>query len=405
MDAHRASNLRLQAALASAFALASSAAMSATPAPAAKEPIKVGWVTELSGPWHNSGEACLAALDIARDEINSTGGANGHPLEFIVKDDATDRPLAVQATKELDQAGVVVVSGPTSSDAAEAIHGYVEAQHLPFVAPVAASLKLTTPGTRWTFRMEPDANGWGYAMAKFVEDRHPGAKVGILYSNFAATSSAATGFRAEAKRGKLDILMDTGYPRGTTTGGDAVAKLKAMNPDYVFVFGDGQGKDGFDQTLTGELLAAGFKPDQLLHPHGSATQILAWGAPSVGSYYGTFFDAGIDTLSPAAHTFLDKVKAKTGRDGAYIENNCYVTAHFLREAIAKSGNDRKRLQATLRKIDSKELTTGLPIRFDADGARREYMYVMQTTAADPKSYRARQVFYTEWDAKTALAGQ
>src|SRR6185503_383643 len=77
--------------------------------------------------------------------------------------------LAVAAARNLDAPSkVLALSGPTSSDTALAIYGYAEQNKVPFVVPVAAFPQLTKPGTRYTFRIEPDAAGWGYAIAQLV---------------------------------------------------------------------------------------------------------------------------------------------------------------------------------------------------------------------------------------------
>ncbi len=40
----------------------------------------------------------------------------------------------------------------------------------------------------------------------------------------------------------------------------------------------------------------------------------------------------------------------------------------------------------------------MPIEFDKNGARKEYIYFMQITSVEgKKTYKSKQVFYTEWD--------
>ena len=93
---------------------------------------------------------------------------------------------AVAAARNLDVSDkVVALSGPTSSGAALAMYGCAEQQKIPFLVPVAALPQLTKPGTRYTFRIEPDAPGWGRSIAKFAEKTRPGARVAIMYSDAA----------------------------------------------------------------------------------------------------------------------------------------------------------------------------------------------------------------------------
>jgi len=160
------------------------------PSPAAAhakgDPIKIGWISELSGTWSFFGNTGITAAQIAEEEINANGGVLGRPLQIIPMDNRTDPAQAASAARMLDtQNKVLALSGPTSSDTALAVYGYAEQNQVPFVVPVAAFPRLTRPGTQWTFRLEPDAVGWGYAIVKFVEKVKPGASIALIYSDFA----------------------------------------------------------------------------------------------------------------------------------------------------------------------------------------------------------------------------
>ena len=49
-------------------------------------------------------------------------------------------------------------------------------------------------------------------------------------------------------------------------------------------------------------------------------------------------------------------------------------------------------------MNIKELTSGTPIHFDANGARKEYMYFMQIVSVDGKrNYKSKQLSYFEWN--------
>ena len=92
-------------------------------------PIKIGFVTELTGPWTFFGTSCVAGLKMATDEINKAGGVLKRPLEFIVTDNQTNSSQALAASRNLDvNDKVLALSGPTSSDVALAVYGYAEQQ-------------------------------------------------------------------------------------------------------------------------------------------------------------------------------------------------------------------------------------------------------------------------------------
>lgn len=382
--------------MAAGLAAAGALAFAGYAAAQSTAPIKIGFVTELTGPWTFFGSSCVAGLKLAQTEINKAGGALKRPLEFVVVDNQTNPSQAVAASRNLDVTDKVVgLSGPTSSDTALAMYGYAEQNKVPFLVPVAAFPQLTKPGTRYTFRLEPNAAGWGYAMAKFIEQKKPGAKVALMYSDAALMRAITAGFRYQAPRSKLNVVQDIMFPQGSSDATVQAAQVKAANPDFVIVIGAG----AFDNTITNQLLDLGIKSDQLIHPYGITTQVFNWGPRSVGSYYGTFFDHSLEGVTPEGRQFIKNFEAANGRPPSYVENFCYTTAYVFKEALQLAGSaEREKLREALSRIKSKETTSGVPIQFDKNGARKEYIYYLQIGSVDgKKTYKAKQVFYTEWD--------
>ena len=382
-----------------AVGLAAAALTLAGPAQAQpRDPIKIGFVTELTGPWTFFGTSCVAGLNMALDEINKAGGVLGRPLEFLIQDNQTNPSAAVAAARNLDvNDKVVALSGPTSSDTALAIYGYAEQQKLPYLVPVAAFPQLTKPGTRYTFRIEPDAAGWGYTIAKFIEERKPGAKTAIMYSDTGVARAIVAGYRYQAPRSKLTIAADLMFPQGSSDATVQAAQVKAANPDFVVVAGAG----AFDNVLTNQLLDLGIKTEQIIHPYGMTTQVFGWGSRSVGSIYGTFFDLGLDKVTPEGKLFIERFDRAHSRPPSYVENYCYNTPFIFKEALEAAGSvDREKLRNALSQLNTKELTSGIPITFDKNGARKEYMYFMQIVSVDGKrTYKSKQLYYNEWDAE------
>lgn len=364
------------------------------PAAAQQPPVKVGFVTELTGPWTFFGTSCVAGLKLADPLINTAGKRR---IEFVTIDNQTQPAQAVAAARSLDvQEKVLLLSGPTSSDTALAMYGYAEQNKVPFLVPVAAFPQLTKPGTRYTFRLEPNAAGWGYAIAEFVAKQKPGAKIALVYSDFALMRAISAGLKYQAPKSGLKIEPEIVFPQGSNDATVQAAQVLAAKPDYVVVIGAG----GFDNTLTNQLLDIGIKPNQIIHPYGITTQVLNWGKRSVGSYYGTFFDSNLDNLTAEGKAFVKTFTDQNGRPPSYVENFCYTTAMLIREILdanPEAADDREKFREALSKVKSKESTSGIPIEFDKNGARKEYIYFMQMTDVVDKSYKSKAVFYTEWD--------
>src|SRR5258708_14818773 len=296
----------------------------------AQGPVKIGFVTELTGPWAFFGTSCVAGLKLADPQINPAGKRR---IEFVTIDNQTQPAQAVAAARNLDvQSKVLALSGPTSSDTALAIYGYAEQNKVPFVVPVAAFPQLTKPGSRYTFRIEPDAAGWGYAIAQFVAKQKPSAKIALVYSDFALMRAIAAGLKYSAPKAGLKIEPEIIFPQGSNDATVQAAQVLAAQPDFVVPIGAG----GVDNPPTHQLLRIGVKPGQVIPPVAITTQVRNWGKRSAGSYFGTFFDSNLDELTAEGKSFVDQFRSQNDRPPSYIENYSYVPAHIILEPLDKT---------------------------------------------------------------------
>lgn len=362
------------------------------PAVAQDLPVKIGWNTELSGPFTFAGNACLDAANLAEQEVN----ASGKNIELIVRDNQTNPAQAAAVARALDtQDKVDLLSGPTNADASLAAYGYAEQAGLPYLVPVASFPQLTQPGTKQTFRMEPDSVGWGYAMVKFIKKMKPDSTIGIMVNDLAINRAIIAGFEYQAEKDGLKIVDSVIFPQTSTDATVQVAQMKAKNPDYILVSG---AASAFDATLTTQLLDLGFKPEQLIHPFGTAKVVLNWTERSTGSYFGTFFDKGLSSLTDKGKEFVMKFREAKGYSPGFVENYCYNTVLFIGELVANGAHDRDTIRAALRGANTNEATTGVPITFDENGARIAYMYLMKIEGMTKDDFAAKQVDYMEWTA-------
>ena len=63
----------------------------------AQEPIRIGVLLPLTGPFAKNGTENWEAMQIARDMINERGGVNGRKIEFV-NGDATSPAAAISET-------------------------------------------------------------------------------------------------------------------------------------------------------------------------------------------------------------------------------------------------------------------------------------------------------------------
>jgi branched-chain amino acid transport system substrate-binding protein len=107
--------------LVAAIAALSLGAASASAVPANGEPVFFGVSGPLTGPNAQYGAQWKAGFDLALDEINSQGGINGHPLQYVFEDSQSDPRQAVGiAQKFVDDKRILIELGDFSSPASMA---------------------------------------------------------------------------------------------------------------------------------------------------------------------------------------------------------------------------------------------------------------------------------------------
>ena len=125
----------LVAALAVAGCSSGGSASSGGGASGDKEPIKVGAILSLTGPYAALGAAEKKALDLEVQRLNDAGGVAGHTIEVVVEDDATDEAKAVAAAAKLiDQDQVVAILGATGTGQSMAIRGDIDRAGIPQIS-------------------------------------------------------------------------------------------------------------------------------------------------------------------------------------------------------------------------------------------------------------------------------
>ena len=83
--------------------------------PASKDTIRFGALFSMTGSAAESGFGQLSGARLAVDTINAQGGIDGVQLQLVVRDDGTDKNLAVRAAQALQTQGLEVVLGTSTS--------------------------------------------------------------------------------------------------------------------------------------------------------------------------------------------------------------------------------------------------------------------------------------------------
>ena len=202
---------------------------------AEKKPYKVGASLDISGPASFLGEPERNTLVMMQEKINLGGGINGHPLELIIYDNATDTTKHVMATKRLiEQDQVLAIIGPSTSGNSLAGIPVIEKAGLPNIS-LGASIKIVQPVKKWVFKtVKSDALN---LTKMLTHAQKMGAKkVAMIYADTSYGVSGKEEFDKIAPKLGFTIVASETYGDKDTDMTAQLTKIKASGAEVIMVW-------------------------------------------------------------------------------------------------------------------------------------------------------------------------
>src|SRR5215203_492166 len=146
--------------------------------------IKVGNINPYSGPASAYGQIGKT-IEAYFKKVNADGGVNGRKINFISYDDAYSPPKAVeQARKLVESDEVLLIFQSLGTPSNTAIQKYLNDKKVPQLFVATGATKFGDPKNfPWTMGWQPTYQTEGRIYAKYILDKLPQAKIGILYQN------------------------------------------------------------------------------------------------------------------------------------------------------------------------------------------------------------------------------
>lgn len=218
----------LRPTLSAAFA----AALLASTAIAAADPIKIGFVATLSGPPAALGVHMRNGFQLAIEELG--GKLGGQPTEVIVVDDELKPDVAVTKVKALiERDKVDVVAGVVFSNVMMAIAKPVFESETFLVSGNAGPSPLAGAGCSPYFFSASYQNDQNHETMGAYAQSKGYKKVVLMTPNYQAGKDSMAGFKRAFKGEVLDEIF---VPLGQLDFSAELAKIAAAGPDAVFTF-------------------------------------------------------------------------------------------------------------------------------------------------------------------------
>ncbi len=321
------------------LSVAAALALSLPGAAGAAGPVKVGFINSITGPQAPIGETMTNGLELALEDLK----AKGVNVQVIRQDDTGKPDKAISAIEQLatgDEVSVVV--GPYTSACAAAVAKQTEQYQVAQVVPAASKEDLTRLGYKWVFRV----NAPGHVYAKSLIDAATSfgkpASIAFIYeSTDFGSSLSKVGKEYAAKKG-LKVVADEAYQSGSPDYRSTLTKVKAANPDLVFMIS--YVADAV--LLMRQSREIGLKPQAFLGGGAGYDHVNFEKEAAISTNVFSVTQWTPDS-SPAAEDFAKRYQAKFGKRPTYHAACTYVATVAAAEAAVKAGGDRAKTRENL----------------------------------------------------------
>jgi len=348
-------------------------ALGILPAEAQKGPIRIGFMSSLTGPLSPNGKDMLNSFELFLEEQG--GKLAGREVKLVTEDDAGNPATDLTKLRGMAEGqGIQILVGPLSAALGYAIRDYIDSKKLPAIFPIVSGEDITQR-KRSPYIVR---TGWSSAQpshpfGKWVYDNLKYRRIAMIGYDFAFGWEVAAGFHRTFEESGGQIVQKLWPPLGTTDFGPYIAQLK-RDVDAVYAVFSGADALRFAK----QYEDAGLKARLPLVGGGTFTDehvLRTMGDEVLGVITALHYSAALTT--PGNQKFARTYEGKFKQVPSYYSEGTYVAGLQLKRALEGLSGDAEsveRLVGTLRKTELADTPRG-PIRFDDYGNPIQNIYV------------------------------
>lgn len=201
--------------------------------------IRVGMITDLTGPLAFVGQEASAGARLYLDHINAGGGVHGRKIELIVEDDGYQPPRTIAAFRKLvDQDRVFCFAGNMGTSTTTATFPFIERERIPLIAPGTFASAMHTPPKQYLFAKDPSYNIQAWIIAKYIleVEKADAPRLAVLYQDDDYGQDGLRGLREAAEHYGLPIVAEESYKKGAVDFSTQVLNLRKADPTHVVLW-------------------------------------------------------------------------------------------------------------------------------------------------------------------------
>lgn len=199
----------------------------------AAEPIKIGVVSTLTGPYAEWGTFQVNGLKLALEDINKAGGILGRQVELRIEDNASTNPGTVLSfTKLFTDPEVKGIVGPIASTQIQAASPAIAKSGVPTMIG-GADPSLTHIDNKWVFRARPNDLFSSKVIADFGVNTLKLRKWAIVHATDAFGNGGARALTEELQKLGITPVLDQGYTSNSQDFAPVVLAVKKSGAEVL----------------------------------------------------------------------------------------------------------------------------------------------------------------------------
>jgi branched-chain amino acid transport system substrate-binding protein len=311
------------------------------------EPIRLGWLTALTGPGSSAGIGFDRGLRFGVDEINGAGGVNGRKIEIIARDTQGDPTKCVNAVQEMiNRLRTHVIWGPVNSGESLAVTPIIARARMPNLFPGVVDQLADPVKYPSAFRVAASNTQWSEAAHRYCLQILKIKDIAVVADTTGYGTSAADQSEAMLKHDGANVVgkylieaQQTDVTADLTRMKNAGAKvilLWSVNGGFLSRVINTRAQMGWDVPIVGHPVLGSGEVKALLAKPENWEKVYAVG------YRSCSFDAE-GKLPPRTAAFVEKLKGKVALNDTSLwwVASAYDVAQMVAEAVRATGSTDK----------------------------------------------------------------
>jgi branched-chain amino acid transport system substrate-binding protein len=301
--------------------------------------VKVGFINTMTGAEAPIGENLTNGVDMAVEDL----GKKGVKVTLVKQDDTGKPDKAMGAMEQLATGDeVAAIVGPYTSANANAVAKLAEQYKVPQVVPAAAKEEITKQGYKYVFRLNAPAHQYAQSLLDAALSFGKPKTIAFIYESTDFGNSVSAAGKAYAQAKGLQIVGDEAYQKGAADYRSTLTKMKASNPDLVFMVS--YVADAI--LLMRQSREIGLKPQAFLGGGAGFDTAQFEGEKDISTNVFSVTQWTPES-SKGATEFAERYKAKYGKKPTYHAACAYAAMMIVGEVASKAGGDREKIREAL----------------------------------------------------------